>query len=157
MACFVHLQRLTTMSFNRLLLHWLIILIQGPPSNVVSSTSAYFVNCNTQLMSHLIDNQFYPSAKRICLCICFNNAGKYCDITLKIMVMLQNMCENCIRISKAPYVRYLTKKVKEPGILINTPKREKPKTVHTPENIAAVAESVCVKRHQHQYTVVLNN
>ena len=34
-------------------------------------------------------------------------------------------------------------KVKETGILINKPKREKPKTVCAPENIAAVAESVC--------------
>ena len=33
----------------------------------------------------------------------------------------------------APYVRYLVKKVKETGILIDKPKREKPKT----------AESVC--------------
>ena len=31
----------------------------------------------------------------------------------------------------------------EAGILIDKPKREKPKTVCTPENIAAVAESVC--------------
>ena len=48
----------------------------------------------------------------------------------------------------APYVRYLVKKVKETGILIDKPKREKPKTVRTSENIAAVAE-VRVKRHQH--------
>ena len=33
--------------------------------------------------------------------------------------------------------------MKETGILIDKPKREKPKTVRTPENIAAVAESVC--------------
>ena len=43
----------------------------------------------------------------------------------------------------ASYVRYLVKKVKETGILIDKPKREKPKTVHTPMNIAAVAENVC--------------
>ena len=43
----------------------------------------------------------------------------------------------------APYVRYLVKKVKETGILIDKPKREKSKIVRTPENIAAVAESVC--------------
>ena len=43
----------------------------------------------------------------------------------------------------APYIRYLVKKVTETGIFIDKPKREKPKTVHTPENIAAVAESVC--------------
>ena len=45
--------------------------------------------------------------------------------------------------SSAPYVRYLTKKVEETAILIDKPKREKPKTVRTPENIAAEAESVC--------------
>ena len=33
--------------------------------------------------------------------------------------------------------------MKETAILIDKPKREKPKTVRTPENIAAVAESVC--------------
>ena len=43
----------------------------------------------------------------------------------------------------APYVRYLVKKVKETGFIINKPKREKPKIVRIPENIAAVAESVC--------------
>ena len=42
----------------------------------------------------------------------------------------------------APYVRYLMKKVKETGILIDKLKREKPKTVRTPENIAAVAGCV---------------
>ena len=48
----------------------------------------------------------------------------------------------------APYVRYLVKKVKGTGILIDKPKREKPKTVRTP---------VYVKCHQHQLTVVLSN
>ena len=63
------------------------------------------------------------------------------------MVMLQNLCENYVRIleeEKAlsdPYVRYLVKK--ETGILIVKPKDEKPKIVRTPENIAAVTESVC--------------
>ena len=42
----------------------------------------------------------------------------------------------------ASYVRYLVKKVKETGILIDKPKHENPKTVRIPENIAAVAESV---------------
>ena len=42
-----------------------------------------------------------------------------------------------------PYVRQLKKKVKEIDILIDKPKREKPKTVRTPENIVAVAESLC--------------
>ena len=49
----------------------------------------------------------------------------------------------------APYVRYLVKKVKETGILIDKPKREKPKTQHKPENIAAVAESA-------SHTLVIN-
>ena len=59
------------------------------------------------------------------------------------------MCENCVRILEEEKHRqlhmfvYLVKKVKETGILIDKPKREKPKTVRTPENIAAVAESVC--------------
>ena len=44
--------------------------------------------------------------------------------------------------SSAPYVRYLLKKVKETGILIDKPNREKPKTMRSPVNIAAVAESV---------------
>ena len=43
----------------------------------------------------------------------------------------------------APYVHYGVKEVKETGILIDKPKRENSKTVRTPENIAAVAESVC--------------
>ena len=45
--------------------------------------------------------------------------------------------------SSAPYVHYLVEKVKETSILIDKPKRGKPKIVHTPENIAAVAETVC--------------
>ena len=55
----------------------------------------------------------------------------------------------------APYVRYLKKKIKETGILIDKIKRQKPKKVRTPQNIAAVAESV--KRHQQQFIVVHNN
>ena len=43
----------------------------------------------------------------------------------------------------AAYVHYLVKKVKATGILIDKPKLEKPITVRTPQNIAAVAESVC--------------
>ena len=42
----------------------------------------------------------------------------------------------------APYVRCLVKEVKETGILIDKPKREKPKTVRIPENIAAVTKSM---------------
>ena len=42
----------------------------------------------------------------------------------------------------APYVLYVVKKVKEASILIDKPKREKPKTVRTPKNVAAVTESM---------------
>ena len=42
-----------------------------------------------------------------------------------------------------PYVPYFVKKLKETGILIDKSKREKPKPVRIPENIAAVAEIVC--------------
>ena len=80
-----------------------------------------------------------------------NNAGIYCVSTLKIMIILPNVCQKLrkdfvrIEAPSAPYVRYLVKEVKETGILIliYKPKGVKPKTVHTPENIAAVAESVC--------------
>ena len=46
-------------------------------SYVCMYVCAYFVNSNTQLTSDLADNQFYPSAERICLCIRLNNAGKW--------------------------------------------------------------------------------
>ena len=46
-----------------------------------------------------------------------------------------------------PYVRYLVEKVKETGILIYKQKRKKPKTVRTPENIAAVAEGTSTSIH----------
>ena len=59
----------------------------------------------------------------------------------------------------APYIRYFVKKVKETGIFIDKLKREKPKTVRTAENIAAVAESMCeapstsIHRHPHQLNI----
>ena len=53
----------------------------------------------------------------------------------------------------------LVKKVKETGANLFTnidkPKREKPKIVRTPEN-NTVGVEVCVKRHQQQFSVVLN-
>ena len=116
-------------------------------------------------MSDLTDN----SAERIWLCIRVNNARKHCEITLKIIVILQNVCENSVRILKeekqalsAPYVRYLMKKVKKSGILIDKPKREKPKAVHNPKKKKKkkkmlLWQKVCMKRHQHHLTIVLNN
>ena len=56
----------------------------------------------------------------------------------------------------APCVRYLVKKVKATGILFDKPKREKAKTVCTPW-ILLLRQKVGLKRHQHQFTVVLNN
>ena len=58
------------------------------------------------------------------------------------MVMLQNVYENCIRIleeEKHRQLRMFAILWKKSGILIDKPKREKPKTVSTSENIAAVA------------------
>ena len=42
----------------------------------------------------------------------------------------------------APYVRYVVKKVKETDIIIDKPKHEKPKTMHTLENIIASAGEI---------------
>ena len=58
---------------------------------------------------------------------------------------MRKLCTDCGRreAPSAPHVCYLVKKVKETGMLIHKPKREKPKTLRTPENIVAVAESVC--------------
>ena len=58
------------------------------------------------------------------------------------MVILLNVCDKR-ETPAAPYVRYLVKKEKETGNLIDKPKREMVKTMRTPENIAAVAESMC--------------
>ena len=62
------------------------------------------------------------------------------------MVMLQIVCKNCIRILQEEKHRQLHMfvKAKETDILINKPQREKKKAERTPENIAAVAESVRV-------------
>ena len=61
-----------------------------------------------------------------------------------------NVAECCIRILEEDKHRQLRMfvilwkwKWKKSGILIDKPKREKPKTVRILENIAAVAESVC--------------
>ena len=126
----------------------------GPPSII------FF-----QLISDLTDNSFYPSAERIWLCIRLNNAGIFCDITLKTH---GNVAE-CVRILRtdfgrreaqsAPYVRYLVKKVKETAFLIDKPKHEEPQTVRAPENIGVVAESVCeapstsIHRHPQQLNI----
>ena len=66
---------------------------------------------------------------------CFENHGNVAESVRKLHTDFGRR-----EVPLAPYVRYL---VKETGILIDKPKCEKPKTVRTPENIAAVAESVC--------------
>ena len=114
-------------------------------------------------MSDLTDNWFYSSAELIWLCIRLNDAKKYCNITLKIMIMLQNVCENCVWILEeekqpsAPYVLYLMKKVKETGILIDKPKHWKSHKQCVPAIKLLLWQKVCAKRHQHLFTVVLNN
>ena len=46
-----------------------------------------------------------------------------------------------------PYVRYLAKRVKETGILIDKPKREKLKTVSTAGNTESVCEAPSTSIH----------
>ena len=64
------------------------------------------------------------------------------------MVILQNVCKNCVRILKEEKHRQLRmfvilwKEWKELASSSCQPKREKPKIVRTPKNIAAVPESV---------------
>ena len=65
---------------------------------------------------------------------CFENHGNVAECVRKLRTDFERR-----EALSAPYVRYLVQKVKETG----KPKREKPKTVRTPETIAAVAESVC--------------
>ena len=73
------------------------------------------------------------------------HAGKYCHITLKMMVECMRKLRTDFGRTEAPsvpYVRYLVKTGKETSIPIDKPKCEKPKTVCTPDNITAVAESL---------------
>ena len=59
-------------------------------------------------MCDLTDNiLFYPFAERIWLSVRSKNALKYCDITLKIVVMLNNVRDNCIRNSEEEKHRQL--------------------------------------------------
>ena len=108
------------------------------------------------------DNSFYPSAERIWLCIRLNNAAKYCDITLKIMVMFQNVCENSVRILEVEKHRQLRtfillwKKWKKlASSSLNQSVRNWKQCVHP--RILLLWQKMCVKRYQHQFTVVLNN
>ena len=56
----------------------------------------------------------------------------------------------------ASYVRYLVKKVKETAFSsINQGVKSQKQCVHP--RILLLWQKVCVKRHQHQFTVVLNN
>ena len=69
---------------------------------------------------------------------CFENHGNVAECTRKLSTDFGRR-----EAPSAPYVRYLVKQVKETGILIDKPKREKPKTVRASKNTAAVSESVC--------------
>ena len=70
--------------------------------------------------------------------------GNIATFALKIMVMLQNVCKNCVRVleEEKHSFPYLVKEVKETGILIDKTKHENPKIVRTPENIIAVVDSL---------------
>ena len=115
-------------------------IILDPPSNVFFQL--VFISWMVTLSSCLIWQILV--FERIWLCIRLNNAGKYCDITLKITIMLQNVCENCVWILEEekppPYVRYL---VKETSILIdNQSAKSKKQCVHP--RIMLLWQKVCV-------------
>ena len=57
----------------------------------------------------------------------------------------------------APYVRYLVKNVKETGILSSTNQSVKSQKHCLHPRILLLRQKVCVKRHQHQFTVIRNN
>ena len=94
------------------------------------------------------------------LCIRLNNAGKYCDITLKIMVTLQNVCENSIRILEEEkhcqlcIFVILWKKWKK---LASSAINQSEKSQEQCRRPLLLWQKVCVKRHQHQFTIILNN
>ena len=122
-------------------------------------------------MNDNTDNKFHPSAERIWLYIRLKNASlsgsaidlqkmpilakkKKSFLQKKLILILAGNVAECVRKLRTDFgrrealsaplsCRYLVKKVKETGILIDKPKCEKLKTVGTPGNIAAVAESVC--------------
>ena len=73
----------------------------------------------------------------------FESQIKFAEINISECVRKLGTDVGRREVPSASYVRYLVKKMKETGILIDKPKREKPTTVCAPENIAAVAESVC--------------
>lgn len=84
----------------------------------------------------------------------FENYGNVAECVRKLrMEMGRNEAPS------APYVRFLLKKLRETGTIIDKPTRVKPKTVRTADNIAAVAESVreapgtSVKRRSQQLDI----
>ena len=79
----------------------------------------------------------------------FENHGNFAECVQKLRTDLGRR-----EAPSAPYVRYFVKKVKEAGILIDKPNREKPKTVPTPDNIAAVAEgATSIHRRCQRYNI----
>ena len=88
--------------------------------------------------------------------------GNIVTLLWKIMVMLQNVCENCVRILEEEKHRQLhmfvilwKKWKKLASSSINQSVKSQKQCVHP--RILLLWQKVCVKRHQHQFTVVLNN
>ena len=92
-------------------------------------------------MSDLTDNLFYASAVRITLGNIATLLRKSWWNVAECMWKLHTNSERREEPS-ASYVHYFGKKVKDTVVIIDKLKREKPKTMRIPENIAAVAESV---------------
>ena len=117
----------------------------------------------------------------------FESHGKYCRMCVKIaygfwkkrstvssylklgniatfflMVMLQNVCENCVRILEEGKQRQLRmfiilwKKWKKLAFSsLNQSVKSQKQCVH-PRKLL-LWQKVCVKRHQHQFTIIFNN
>ena len=83
----------------------------------------------------------------------FENHGNHAEFVRKLRTDFGRT-----EATSAPYVHYLvTKSERNSASSSINQSVKKPKTMRTPGNIAAERESVCMKRHQHQFTVVLNN
>ena len=67
----------------------------------------------------------------------FENHGNVAECVRKLHRVIGKK-----RSTVTSFFRYLVEKVKQTAIFIDKPMREKPKTVCTPENIAAMAKSV---------------
>ena len=108
-------------------------------------------------MSDLTDTEFYPSAAwttlRNIATSPFENHGNVAEGVWKLRLDFGRR-----EAPSASYARYLLKKVKETGILIDKPPisvKSQKQCIHP--RILLLWQKVCGKLHQHQFNVVLSN